>query len=172
MPLDVAVDRGAVWEEGDRHWAAWCMKAATAALRGAGLGRLVEMDAEIAIRLADDKEVRALNAQYRGKDRPTNVLSFPQLTPGEITSHEPCEQEILLGDLILARETVVREASEKSVPLEHHVAHLIVHGTLHLMGYDHQDDASADAMEQLERTVLAELGIDDPYASADGVGEE
>ncbi|MDR6832475.1 MULTISPECIES: rRNA maturation RNase YbeY [unclassified Sphingopyxis] len=123
---------------------------------------------EVAVRLTDDAEVQALNRDFRGKDKPTNVLSFPQvqddLLEGLANSDD---SEILLGDIVLARETCAREADEKRITLTDHATHLIVHGTLHLVGYDHMDDASAAAMEALEVKALASLGIGNPYAELD-----
>lgn len=120
---------------------------------------------EVAVRLSDDEEVQALNRDFRGKDKPTNVLSFPQVQPDLlITLANTDDGEILLGDIILARQTCAREAAEKGISLDHHATHLIVHGTLHLLGYDHQDDAGAHAMEALEVKALASLGIANPYA--------
>ncbi len=109
--------------------------------------------------LADDALVRTLNRTYRGKDAATNVLSFPfAASPGsEETGH--------LGDVILAQETVLKEAAAQGIPAEHHLQHLVVHGLLHLIGFDHETDAEAAAMEQLETRILAELGVPDPYAS-------
>jgi probable rRNA maturation factor len=114
---------------------------------------------EANIVLADDAMVRSLNRTYRGKDAATNVLSFPFApSPGsEHTRH--------LGDIVLALETVVKEATEQGIPLEHHFQHLVVHGLLHLIGFDHVEDAEAIAMEQLEARLLAELGVPAPYAS-------
>jgi probable rRNA maturation factor len=106
----------------------------------------------LTIALADDKRVRALNARDRGKDKPTNVLSYPS---GE---------RAFLGDVVLARQTVWREAKSQGKTPADHVAHLVVHGTLHLMGYDHETgEADAERMEALERRILARLGIADPY---------
>lgn len=125
---------------------------------------------EVAVRLTDDAEVHQLNRDFRGKDKPTNVLSFPQvqddLLEGLANSDakEALGGEILLGDIVLARETCAREAEEKGISLEDHATHLIVHGTLHLVGYDHMDDASAGAMEALEVKALASLGLANPYA--------
>ncbi|MEO1198335.1 MAG: rRNA maturation RNase YbeY [Pseudomonadota bacterium] len=112
---------------------------------------------QIDILLSGDDHVRALNTAWRGQDKPTNVLSFPM---GEI---DP-SGTILLGDIVLARETVLREAEETGISSSHHVSHLIVHGILHLLGYDHQVDAEAAEMERLETEILAGLGIADPYA--------
>ena len=109
--------------------------------------------------LADDTLVRSLNRAYRGKDAATNVLSFP-------FAPLPSSEEIgPLGDVILAHETVVKEAAEQGIPSAHHFQHLVVHGLLHLIGFDHETDAEAAAMEQLETRILAELGVPDPYAS-------
>lgn len=123
---------------------------------------------EVAVRLTDDAEVHTLNRDFRGKDKPTNVLSFPQVQADLLASLANSDDgEILLGDIVLARETCAREAAEKGISLEHHATHLIVHGMLHLVGYDHMDDASATAMEALEVKALASLGIANPYADQD-----
>ena len=115
--------------------------------------------------LADDAEVRTLNRQWRSKDQPTNVLSFPMINRSTLLALPSQGPEEMLGDLALALETCGREASEKGVPLEDHAAHLIVHGLLHLAGYDHEtSDQDAAAMEALETKALALLGIADPYA--------
>jgi probable rRNA maturation factor len=105
-----------------------------------------------------DAEMRILNRDFRGKDAATNVLSFPA---SPMTTPEGSETH--LGDIALAFETIEREANEQGKPLLHHVSHLIVHGTLHLLGYDHDSEEAADAMEQRERNILATLGIPDPY---------
>src|SRR5215217_2462717 len=113
--------------------------------------------AELSILLTNDTEQRELNEQWRGKDSSTNVLSFPQIEPfGTVVG--------LLGDITLARETLIREAEEQGVSFEAHFTHLVVHGFLHILGYDHLDDDEATAMESLETSILATLGIDDPYA--------
>ena len=120
---------------------------------------------EISVRLTDDAEVHTLNRDFRGKDKPTNVLSFPQVQDDLLEGLANSDDgEILLGDIVLARETCVREADEKGISIVDHATHLIVHGTLHLVGYDHMDDASAGAMEALEVKALASLGIANPYA--------
>jgi len=105
-----------------------------------------------------DAEMRILNRDFRSKDAATNVLSFPAMPLAK-----PDGSEAHLGDIALAFETIDREAKEQRKPLLHHVSHLIVHGTLHLLGYDHDSDEAADAMEQRERNILATLGIPDPY---------
>ena len=122
-------------------------------------GRIREAD--LAIRLVDTAEGQSLNRHYRGKDYATNVLSFPSELPEGLPEgvHLP-----LLGDLVICAPVVAREAEEQGKPLNAHYAHLTVHGVLHLLGWDHEDDKEADAMEQLEREILAGLGIDDPYA--------
>ena len=175
--IDIAVLREESWPA-TPDWEALATGAALAALRQTPHGELIGAPAmiEISIRLTDDAAVHALNKAYRGKDRPTNVLSFPMVQAdlldaligedearGEIGENG----EVLLGDIVLAEGVCRREAAEKNVPLDHHATHLIVHGTLHLLGYDHIDDAQAEAMEAIEREALASLGISDPYAIAD-----
>jgi probable rRNA maturation factor len=110
-------------------------------------------DGEVTVLLTDDAEQKELNRQFRSKDKPTNVLSFP--APDFAAPH--------LGDVSLAYETCTREAEEQSKPLCDHLAHLVAHGVLHLLGYDHESDAEAEAMEALERKVMARLGVPDPY---------
>ena len=117
---------------------------------------------EVSIVLADDDTVHALNRQYRGIDKPTNVLSFP-IEEWEEGGGQP----VLIGDVVLGFETVKREAELADKPLGHHVSHLIVHGILHLLGYDHETDSDAAEMEPLETAILARLNIPDPYAIAD-----
>ena len=116
-------------------------------------------DHELTVRFVDTAESQALNRDYRGKDKPTNVLSFPFESPPGITLP-------LLGDLVICHPVVVREAAEQDKSLRAHYAHMVVHGTLHLLGYDHVDDGDADIMEALEREILASLGVADPYAPA------
>lgn len=114
--------------------------------------------AEVALLLTDDAAVKNLNATWRGKDQPTNVLSFPNDAPGTDGAGRH------LGDIALAFETVAGEAREKNIPIRHHAAHLAVHGMLHVLGFDHEDDASAERMETLETAILASIGLPDPYA--------
>lgn len=121
-------------------------------------GLMTEPEAELSIVLAGDDLVRGLNRTYLGHDRTTNVLSFPQ------DSAVPGATARLLGDIALAYETVAREAAALNRPLQHHAAHLVVHGLLHLFGYDHDSDATATEMEDIERAVLRALAIPDPYA--------
>jgi probable rRNA maturation factor len=117
---------------------------------------------EVTIVLTDDAEQRALNRTWRGKDAPTNVLSFP----AGAQMGEPLGEPHSLGDVVLAYETVAREAHADEIALADHVVHLVVHGVLHLLGYEHEDAAEAERMETLERAVLATFGIADPYADA------
>ena len=121
----------------------------------------VEPDAssELSVVFSDDAHIRKLNAGWRGKDKPTNVLSFPAfpMKPGG-------KMPPMLGDVVLAAETVAREAVLEGKPLDHHILHLVIHGVLHLLGHDHEDVAEAERMEALERAALARLAIPDPYA--------
>ena len=153
------------WPEAD--WDALADRAARAAIERTPQGDLVTSSAlvEISVRLATDEEVRTLNAQYRGKDKPTNVLSFPMVQPDLIdtVSQNSDDGELLLGDIVLAHGVCVAEAAERGISVEHHATHLLVHGTLHLLGYDHGDDDEAEGMEAIERQALAALGIADPY---------
>ena len=119
-------------------------------------------DAELAIMLTDDAGIRTLNQNWRGIDKPTNVLSFPALQPSG--PHGPDDAPRMLGDIAIAFETTRREADEEQKPFDHHLSHLAVHGFLHLIGYDHENDSDAEAMESLETEILAQLGIPDPYA--------
>ncbi|MFM5954144.1 MAG: rRNA maturation RNase YbeY [Novosphingobium sp.] len=117
---------------------------------------------------ADDAEVRTLNREWRGKDKPTNVLSFPMLERADLLALTPDGPPELLGDIALALETCTREAADKGLSLEHHAAHLIVHGLLHLAGYDHEvSPEDARTMENLEIKALAQMGIADPYGDHD-----
>jgi|SRR5579871_410095 probable rRNA maturation factor len=118
--------------------------------------------AELAVVLTDDVAIRSLNREWRGIDAPTNVLSFP-VKNGQSTSSAPPQAH--LGDIVLAFETVAREARNEHKPFDHHVAHLVVHGFLHLIGYDHERDQDALVMEQAEREILRQLAIPDPYRS-------
>jgi probable rRNA maturation factor len=120
-------------------------------------------DAELAVMLTDDTGIRTLNSNWRGIDKPTNVLSFPALQPeGKC---EAGDVPRMLGDIAIAYQTLRREADEEQKPFDHHLSHLAVHGFLHLIGYDHENDADAEEMEALEQDVLAQLGIPDPYAA-------
>jgi probable rRNA maturation factor len=122
----------------------------------AGLG-----EAELAVMLTDDSGIRTLNLNWRGIDKPTNVLSFPALPPTGAGGSDDAPR--MLGDIAIAYETTRREADDEQKPFDHHLSHLAVHGFLHLIGYDHEKDDDAEAMETLERGILAQLGIPDPY---------
>ena len=115
---------------------------------------------EIGVVLTDDAKMRALNLTWRGKDAATNVLSFPAPTGGSMTPRP-------LGDVVLAYETIAREAAEQRISARDHLAHLTVHGVLHLLGHDHENDRDAETMERFEREILARLGVPDPYARAE-----
>jgi probable rRNA maturation factor len=121
-------------------------------------------EAELAVMLTDDAGIRTLNNNWRGIDKPTNVLSFPALQP---TAGAPADAPRMLGDIAIAYETTRKEADDEEKPFDHHLSHLAVHGFLHLIGYDHETDDDAEAMEALEREILAQLGIPDPYADRD-----
>lgn len=152
-PLEIAVIRNAEgWPD---HFDVLAENAVLAALAGAKAK--VKGAAEISVLLTDDAEQRELNGQWRGKDASTNVLSFPQIEPfGPVMG--------ILGDITLARETLEREALDLGKSLDDHFTHLMVHGFLHILGYDHIVEDEALQMEGLETQILAGLGIDDPYA--------
>ncbi|MCV3205869.1 rRNA maturation RNase YbeY [Mesorhizobium sp. YC-39] len=114
---------------------------------------------ELSILFCDDAHIRGLNANWRGKDKPTNVLSFPAFP-----FHKGGPLPPMLGDIVLAAETVAREATLEDKSLENHITHLVIHGLLHLLGYDHETDVEAEEMEAIERSALARLAIPDPYA--------
>jgi probable rRNA maturation factor len=117
-------------------------------------------NAELSVILTNDRAICALNRQWRGQDKPTNVLSFPTPQAGRGAPRH-------LGDIVIAYETVAAEARAERKPFDHHLAHLAVHGFLHLLGYDHESHSEAEAMERRERRILARLGVPDPYAARD-----
>lgn len=164
--IHVELSRENPWPS-DADWDALAVRAVKAAIGNTPHGALLTdpSTVEVSIRLADDDAVRALNAQYRHNDKATNVLSFPMIQPDllETVTQNSDDGEVLLGDIVLAYSVCAGEAAEKGVSVEHHATHLVVHGTLHLLGYDHLGDGEADAMEEIERTTLASLGIADPY---------
>jgi probable rRNA maturation factor len=131
--------------------------AAAAEMVDAGIG-----EAELAVMLTDDAGIRTLNSNWRGIDKPTNVLSFPALPPTGPAG--PDDAPRMLGDIAIAYETTRKEADDEQKPFDHHLSHLAVHGFLHLIGYDHESDGDAETMETLEQEILAQLGIPDPYA--------
>ena len=161
----VELQTEAIWPSHD--WQTLANRAATAVLTRTPHAELASGAAsvEISVRLTTDAEVRTLNAQYRHKDKPTNVLSFPMVQPDllDTIGQNSDDGEVLLGDIVLAFETCAREAEEKGIALAEHATHLIVHGTLHLLGYDHVENDEADAMEAIEVDVLKSLGLADPY---------
>ena len=149
-------------------WSALADEAVRAAVAASRLSGLSESatDVEISVRFASDEEVRGLNRDYRGKDKPTNVLSFPMIEPTLIGPASASGGELLLGDVVLARGVCAREAAGDGIPVEAHAAHLVVHGTLHLLGYDHEtSEEDAEEMEQVERRALAAIGVADPYVT-------
>jgi probable rRNA maturation factor len=170
--IDIIINRDVeAWDTGFEDAARRAAWAALIAVFGDGAetsgGTL-----ELGITLSDDDTVRALNRDHRGQDKPTNVLSFP-LIDGPLPvpdARHPADAPLLLGDVILAWETVAREALEQGKSPAAHATHLVVHGVLHLLGHDHQTEAAADAMERLESAVLGRLGIADPYAEPPATG--
>ncbi|MFL6729014.1 MAG: rRNA maturation RNase YbeY [Sphingomicrobium sp.] len=164
MMLEIAFDADEEWDSSKR-WEPLVRKAAEAAIAESAFPDLMDSDRaiEMSVTLTGDDEVQALNSKWRGKDKPTNVLSFPMADDLDFARSSVSGPELLLGDIILAHGVCEAEASEKGVPFEQHATHLVVHGTLHLLGYDHQDDAQASDMEAREVRALARLGIADPY---------
>ena len=152
------------WDDALPDAAALARRAVEAALRDAPVGPL----AEVSVVLTDDAAQRALNREWRGKDSATNVLSFPALEAAELAAGAAADprRPVLLGDVVLALETLQREAGAAGRTLADHAAHLLVHGVLHLLGYDHETEADAALMEPLETQILARLGVPDPYREA------
>jgi len=167
MMLEIDIESDEEWDS-STDWSLLVRRAAESALAESAFPQLANgpRPVEISVRLASDEQVRALNAEWRGKDKPTNVLSFPFIEADELDN--PGEgPELMLGDIVLAKGVCEREAAEKAIPVETHATHLLVHGTLHLLGYDHLDDDQATDMEDREVRALARLGIDDPYRVID-----
>ena len=165
--IDVELDIGVVWgnkDFGQRE----VEKAVDTALRLAAIPELADpvVPVSVSIKLSDNAEVHALNQEWRDKDKPTNVLSFPMLDEEELdalltgTYDAP---EIMLGDIILAYEICAVEAAEKGIPIAHHATHLVIHGMLHLLGHDHIEEEAAELMEALEVKALASMGLHNPY---------
>jgi probable rRNA maturation factor len=163
--LEIALSTEDVWPEHD--WDSLALRAATAAIERTPNGEMLTGAAsfEISVRFTDDAEVQHLNGQYRHKDKPTNVLSFPMVQPDllEAVGQNSDDGEVLLGDIVLAHGVCAAEAEERGITLADHATHLIVHGTLHLLGYDHMVEDEAEAMEAIEIDALASLGLADPY---------
>lgn len=168
MMLEIALEADEEWDSrrrGAKSWERIARKAAEAAIAESAYPELAETDrpVEISVTLTGDEKVRALNAHWRGKDKPTNVLSFPMADELDLTRANVAQRELLLGDIILAQGVCEAEAAERSVTFEDHATHLLVHGTLHLLGYDHGNDAEAADMESREIRALKRLGIANPY---------
>jgi probable rRNA maturation factor len=162
--IEVAVLHEGGWPDTD--WEILAQRAVTAAIVHSPYASFATDEAfyEVAVKLTDDEEVHGLNRAYRDKDRPTNVLSFPMVQADLLEGTANTDDgEVLLGDIVLAEGVCAREAAEKGISITDHAAHLIVHGTFHLLGYDHMEDAEAEAMEALETQSLISLGISDPY---------
>ena len=164
MMLEIALEADEEWDS-TRSWDLLVRRAAEAAIAESAFPQLAksERPVEISVLLTGDEKVRELNGQYRGTDKSTNVLSFPMVDPEDLRDTTIAGPELLLGDIILARGVCEAEAADKGVSVEQHTTHLIVHGTLHLLGYDHHDDAEAADMESREVRALDRLGIANPY---------
>ena len=165
--LEIAVEADEEWDSSS-SWEPLVRRAAEAAVAESAFPQLASgpRTIELSVRLTGDDQVRALNAEWRGKDQPTNVLSFPLAGPDDLNKTNVAGPEVLLGDIVLARGVCQAEAQEKGIALEQHATHLLVHGTLHLLGYDHGDEDEAADMEAREVRALARMGIADPYADA------
>ena len=165
--LEIAIDADEEWDS-SRSWDALVRSAAEAAIAESAFPQLAtsERAVEISVLLTGDAEMRDLNAEYRGKHQPTNVLSFPMVDAEDLRDTNVGGPELLLGDIILARGVCEAEAAEKGISVEDHATHLVVHGTLHLLGYDHHDETDAADMEAREVRALERLGIANPYEKA------
>ena len=164
MILEVTVETDEQWDN-SCPWQMLARRAAEAAIAESDYPELADLDrtVEISVTFTGDEQVRALNAEWRGKDKPTNVLSFPMADERDLARANLAGAELLLGDIILAHGVCETEAANKGVPVEQHASHLVVHGTLHLLGFDHSDDTEAADMEEREARALARLGIANPY---------
>ena len=157
IEIDVAVEAGAWADESAlQALAEQAVKAVVARLG------LADAASELSIVFTDDSSIQTLNAEWRDKDKPTNVLSFPafEIKPGDTPGP-------MLGDIVIAHETVKSEAELEGKSFDDHLRHLIVHGFLHLLGYDHEKDTDAEEMEAVERVILADMGVSDPYSAED-----
>ena len=162
IEIDIRIDAPA--------WETVSARAAVAAVREAARAALADLAPcpgswELSVLLTDDAAIADLNREWRGKDGPTNVLSFPGDEDEPVAGGPPA----MLGDVIVAHGTLVREADAAGIPFGDHLRHLVVHGVLHLLGYDHENDADAEEMENRETEILAGLGVPDPYAGSDPV---
>ena len=162
--IEVAVLHEEGWPKED--WELLAQRAVVAAITLRPYAAFATDEAlyEVAVKLTSDEEVHGLNRAYRDKDKPTNVLSFPMVQHDllEATGNTD-DGEVLLGDIVLAEGVCAQEAADKGISVADHATHLIIHGTFHLLGYDHMEDAEAEAMEALETQSLLSLGISDPY---------
>lgn len=164
--LEIAIEADAEWDS-STDWESLARKAAESAVAESAFPQLATSlrPVELSVRLTSDDEIQALNEQWRGKDRPTNVLSFPMADPEELEVAGSDGPELMLGDVVLAHGLCAAEAEAKGISIGDHAVHLLVHGTLHLLGYDHGDDEAAAAMEEREVRALARLGIANPYGT-------
>jgi probable rRNA maturation factor len=164
MMLEVAVETDEEWDS-SRSWEPLVRGAVEAAIAESAFPQLTtsERPVEISVLLTGDDQVRRLNAEWRDKDKATNVLSFPMISNDDLQLANVAGPELLLGDIALARGVCEAEAIEKGISFETHATHLIVHGTLHLLGYDHEQDSEAVEMERREVRALERLGIANPY---------
>jgi probable rRNA maturation factor len=168
--IEVALLHDQGWPQGD--WEMIAQRAVAAAISHSPYAAFAT-DAtlyEIAVKLTSDEEVHGLNRAYRDKDKPTNVLSFPMVQDDLLQATANTDDgEVLLGDIVLAEGVCAAEAADKGISMVDHATHLIVHGTFHLLGYDHMNDAEAEAMEALEVSALASLGLANPYGDRDDI---
>jgi len=165
--LEITIEADEEWDSSS-SWDQLVRNAAEAAIAESAFPQLAASNrhVELSVRLAGNDEVQALNGQWRGKDKPTNVLSFPLVDEQDLQQANVAGPELLLGDIILAHGVCSSEAAEKGVSVEQHATHLVVHGTLHLLGYDHQGENEAQDMEAREIRALSRLGIANPYEEA------
>jgi probable rRNA maturation factor len=165
--IEIALEADEEWDSRS-SWEQIVRRAADAAIAESAFPQLAtsRRPVEVSVRLSGDEQVRALNARWRGKDKATNVLSFPMAEESDLHDANVADGELLLGDIILAHGICEGEAKDKGISLDQHASHLIVHGTLHLLGYDHHEDSAAADMEAREIRALARLGIGNPYEEA------
>ncbi|WP_260483529.1 rRNA maturation RNase YbeY [Sphingomicrobium flavum] len=166
--IEISLDADPEWDSRGTQWEDIAEKAALAAVHQSAFTHIesAARPVEISLKLAKNDEVQALNAQWRGKDKPTNVLSFPMANASQLEAASEAGPALLLGDMILAFETCRDEADDKGIGFVDHATHLMVHGVLHLLGYDHMDDDEAEDMEAREIRALEMLGIANPYSLA------
>ena len=167
MTLEIALEADEEWDS-CRSWEPLVREALEAAVAESAFPQLSASDrpVEVSVLLTGNDQVRRLNAEWREKDTPTNVLSFPMIDPEDLRHANVAGPELLLGDIVLAHGVCASEAAEKGLSVEQHATHLLVHGTLHLLGYDHHDDVEAAEMERREIRALERLGIANPYEVA------